>query len=173
MRKTSLTVALLSFVVIGVTLLWNGTAAGERAGGPAGGTPFAGTFLLVFEVPGLPPLLAVSQSHADGTGITFDQTDEGLGGATPLNSLAAYSWRRTGPHQATFTGLAFSFDAAGLPTVVSRDTVVSNFDPSFDFGAGTVFERNYDVAAGEDPLDPTQGTPGGEIPFTFRRLIPG
>ena len=101
-------------------------------------------------------------------------TDFGLGGVFSLNTTALGSWKRTGPRQITDVRLHLVFDnPGGVPTSVVRTTSVTNFGRHFNTGTGLANQRTYDLAAGEDPLDPNQGTPDPtSIPYTFGRLIP-
>jgi hypothetical protein len=176
MRKISLAV-----VVLGACLAWSlspdtpaiGDGGMTAGGGPAGQTPFAGTFLAVFGGP-LEGVRCIVQIHADGTLWHIDQSDYGLGGALDLDSPQVGSWRRTGPFQTTAVTLFFNFDnPSGAPTTVSRATNVADWDVGYNTASGVATLRLYDLSAGEDPLDPEQGTPVPfEIPWTMRRLVP-
>ena len=179
MRKLSLAVAVLG-ACLALSFLPHAPAVGDVSGvgggeasHSAGQTPFIGTFLIEMEIAGLPPLLVLSQVHADGTALIIDQSDAGYGGFLDLDSPQLGSWKRTGPFQATIVTLFFNFDnPGGLPATVTRVTHVCNFDVGFDTGEGVSTLRLYDVSAGEDPLDPNQGIFDSEIPWTMRRLVP-
>jgi hypothetical protein len=135
---------------------------GER-GGPAGQTPFAGTFFAEMS----PTWKGIVQIHADGTVWSCDQSDVG---STSFNSPAMGSWTRTGPRQATYLMLFFAYDGNGEPIAYVTMTSVVDWDVGFDTASGVITQRRYELD--EDPLDPNQGTYEGEVPFTARRLVP-
>ena len=180
MRKISLAVA-----VLGVCLAWSflphapavgqdeSALLGGADGGPAGQTPFAGTFLAEIDFGPLGMLPAVFQIHADGTGWSTDASDQGVGGILDLDSPHLASWTRTGPFETRIVGLFLNFDSAsGAPTTVTRITHVLDWDVGFDTVSAVATLRLYDTSMGEDPLDPEGGTPGPIVPWTARRLVP-
>ena len=139
----------------------------DRAPGP---NAISGTFLVQFTLP-VGTLLALAQTHPDGTTTFVDQTDFGLGGLTAGPNSESYGvWEVSGPRQTTGVFLFFAYDPAGIPTTVDRVTVVTDWDAGFNNGTGMTTQRSYNPALGEDPLDPTQGTPVPGAPFTARRL---
>jgi hypothetical protein len=133
----------------------------------------AGTYLAEFEFYG-GSLYAIAQCHADGTCWHTDQSDFGLAGLTELNSPLMGSWKRTGPRQATTVRLCLFFDNphVTLPTIILRSQDVMDWDENWDTVSGYTIRRLYDVSLGEDPLDPEDGTPAGEAPWTMRRVVP-
>ena len=149
------------------------TVGVEDGGGPAGQTPYAGTYEIEFELY-TGTLYAIVQMHADGTLWSCDQSDFGLAGYSDLNSPLMGSWTRTGPRQATTARLCFCFDNphVTMPTRVLRAEDVINWDVGWDTGSGFSIRRMYDLSAGEDPLDPEDGTPLDEAPWTMRRIVP-
>ena len=165
----------LAVVVLGACLAWSflshAPAVGQDefavidggTGGPAGQTPWAGTFLLE----GSPTWHILVQIHADGTIWSTDQTD--FGGAN-VSSPSLGSWRRTGPRQATYVALVFQYDSNGEPSAYYTLTSVVDWDVGFDTASGVTHQRDYELD--EDPLDPDQGTPVGVVPWTARRIVP-
>ena len=140
--------------------------------GGSGLQQFAGTYWAVFEAPGFPPLPAIVTAHPDGTSISVDGTDEGLGGMAAVNSAQLGVFKRSGPFQTTGRSIFLSY-VDTLPVAAIVGTTVSNWNRDFSAGSGVLTQRVYDLTIGENPLDPNQGTPvPGEIPFQFGRLTP-
>ncbi len=169
MRKISGILALAVVLLSGIWLFRGPPASGQISATGPGLQQFAGTYWLLFEFQDsfLPAIVHLS---ADGTFVAVDGTDEGLGGQTSLNSAQLGSAERTGPRQVSGRGVFLGFDEAGVPTTATVQTVVSDFDNDFSGGTGIVQGRTYDLAAGENPVDPNQGTLGDPIPFLFFRF---
>lgn len=166
MYKISLAVAVLG-ACLAWSLLPHATAVGDgvidEGGGPAGQNPWAGTFLAEMS----PTWKGIVQIHADGTLWTCDQSDVG---SVSQNSPSMGSWKRTGPRQATYVTLFFDYDGNGDPTAYVTMTSVVDWEVGFNTASGVITQRRYELY--EDPLDPEQGTPAGEVPFTARRIVP-
>ena len=136
---------------------------------------FAGTYWTVFQLPESPPLPLIFTLHADGTWISTDATDEGLGGALSVNSPTLGVYERSWSRQFTGRGIHLSF-VDTMPDAAFVTHIVADFNEDFSGGEGVAQLRRYDLQAGENPLDPNQGTPwpgpGVQIPIEFGRLAP-
>jgi hypothetical protein len=67
--------------------------------------------------------------------------------------------------------MSLDYDSVtGAPTYANVNTFVSDYDDTSASGEGVLQGREYELAAGENPLDPNQGTAGDPIPYQFWRL---
>ena len=168
--RTSIASTLFGGLIL-ITLLNIGLPA--KAAPVAGeGNPMAGTYYGLFDLGGGVYLPFIANVGADGTFVTADGTDEGLGGFTKSDSPAIGRWTRTGATQGTGETIAIGYDSAtGQPTSVTRETAVVNFNSTqFQLGAGTNTTRFYDLTLGDDPLDPDGGTITGVFQFSVGRV---
>lgn len=171
MRKTSIVVLLSIGMLSGLWLLPSVPANAQMVA-DAGLQQFSGTAWIVYRAPGLPPLPGLFTFHPDGTLIGVDGSDEGLGGAVSVNSAVLGVYKRSGPRQTTNRSIYLSYEDT-IPVAAFVNDSVSDWNNDFSGGTGVLQQRRYDLLAGENPLDPNQGTPWGDpIPYQFWTLQP-
>jgi hypothetical protein len=174
MRKTS-TMSLLIVVVLLSGGIWRfatptANAQSAASGAGEGLQQFAGQYWLVFDLGGI-PIPAIFQIGSDGAGTTFTGVDYGIPGLQePHSGTLTQAWR-SGPRQLTGRNVVLAYDpVTGFPVHADVNTFVSDYDGSFEFGEGVLYPREYDLTAGENPLDPSQGTAGEPLPYQFWRF---
>ena len=187
--RTAFLVTFAGIIVIGVALSSSVMARGK-------GERFSGAFFVEFVVPGTPIVLpSVATIHKDGTGMSVDATDGGLGPGfnAPLffvNTVSQGNWKRTGKRTIITKSVFFNFlkpddtsnpdNLHGILASISKLTTVVHYDKRYETIHGQVCEQMAFVDGGfynpgeDNPLDLPEidCTPEsiGAFLFTGRRI---
>ena len=148
--RTAFLVTFAGIIVIGVALSSSVMARGK-------GERFSGAFFVEFVVPGTPIVLpSVATIHKDGTGMSVDATDGGLGPGFDapgffVNTVSQGNWKRTGKRTIITKSVFFNFlkpddpsnpgNLHGILASISNLTTVVHYDKRYETIHGQVCEQ--------------------------------